>query len=191
MPYAIFRAGQPEIAGVLVDNRISEEHTAEAEMTVFPIDGADPDVSEHIVLRPKEFTVTAWISNIDGNFIPAVGERAKQALIDLQLLRDERGLLEIVSYHIIYENMALISVSAVHEDTTTGALKISCSFQQVNPVQAELLPIPAPLVVEDPDNPDQGRGERYAAASEQDSGRKTSQDSSILYSIVNNEVVVQ
>lgn len=188
MAYAIFRVGQPEIAGVLVDNRLSEKHTADAEMTVFPIDGADPDVSEHIILRPKELVITAWISNIDGNFIPAVGERAKQALVDLQTLRDDRQLLDIVSYHIIYEKMAMIGIEATHEDVTTGALQITCTFRQANPVQAQLLPIPAPLVAEASGNPDHGRGERYAASSEENSGRKTSSDSSIAYSLVNNAV---
>lgn len=191
MAYAIFKVGQPDIAGVLVDNRLSEEHKAEAEMTVFPVDGNRPDVSEHVILRPKELTITAWISNIDGNFIPAVGERAKQALADLQTLRDDRGLLDIVSYHIIYENMAMINVTAVHEQDLTGALQVTCTFRQANPVQAQLLPIPAPLVAEDSDNPDHGRGERYAAASEENSGRKTSQDASTAWTIVNNLVETQ
>ncbi len=190
MAYAFFKVGQPEIAGVLVDNRLSEEHKAEAEMTRFPIEGGDPDVSDHVILTPKEITITAWISNIDGTNIPAVGERAKQALVDLQKLRDDRQLLDLVTYHIIYQNMVMISVVATHKDTLTGALEVSCKFQQNNPVAVELLPIPAPTVSEG-NIDDHGRGERYSAASEQDSGRKTANDASVLFNLTNNIITVQ
>jgi hypothetical protein len=185
MPYfGIFRAGQPEIAGVLVDNRLSETHEATAEATLFPVDGASPDVTEHVILAPPKITIEAWISNIDGSFIPAIGERAKQALIDLQTLRIDRELLEVVTYHIIYEDMVLVEIKAVHENLETGALKVSCTFQQVNPVQSQLLPIPAETVSEG--GGDQGRSEKPAASSEENSGRKTSQDgASTAYTVFN------
>lgn len=188
MPYAFFKVGQPNIAGVLVDNRLSEEHRAEAEMTQFPIDGAAPDVTEHVILAPKELTITAWISNIDGDGALAVGDRAKTALADLIKLRDDRALLDVESYHLLYDNMVMISVAATHEDVQTGALKVVCGFKQANPVQAESLAIPAATVSEGEENPDHGRGERSAAASEENAGRKTSNDSSVLFSIVNNAV---
>jgi hypothetical protein len=191
MAYAFFKAGQPEIAGVLVDNRLSEEHKAEAEMTRFPIEGGSPDVSDHVILSPKEISITAWVSNIDGVGIPAVGERAKQVLIDLQKLRDDRERLDLVTYHVIYQNMVLVSVTGTHQNTATGALEVTCVFQQNNEVAVELLPIPAETVSEADENDDHGRGERSAATSEVDSGRKTSNDSSILYRVANNGIEVQ
>lgn len=174
MPFAIFKVGQPDIAGVLVDNRLSETHEASAEVTLFPVDGADPDVSEHVILTPAMITIEAWISNIDGPFIPALGERAKIALIDLQTLRKDRNLLEVVTYHVLYDSMVLVDVKAVHENTETGALKVTCTFQQINQVQSQLLPTPSATV--SAGGGDQGRNEKPSASSEEDAGRKTSQD---------------
>lgn len=175
MAYAIFKYGQPEIAGILVDNRISENHVYEAEITRIPIDGADPDVSDHIVLSPDMITIEGWISNIDTPMVPATGERAKQALADFNKMIKDRALLDVQTYHLLYEKMALLKVEATHEDQTTGALKISCTFQQVNQVEAQILPIPASTVT-DGTNEQQGRSEVAAAASEVNSGRKTAPD---------------
>lgn len=190
MAYAIFKYGQPEIAGILVDNRISESHVYEAEITRIPIDGADPDVSDHIVLSPDVVTIEAWISNIDAPGIPATGERAKQALADFNKMIKDRALLDIQTYHLLYEKMGLLKVEATHEDQATGAIKVTCTFQKVNQVEAQVLPIPAATVTSGT-NEQQGRSEVEAASSEVNVGRKTSPDaaSTLYYAAQSNGLV--
>lgn len=191
MPYAIFKYGQPNIAGVLVDNRISEQHVYEAEMTRIPIDGNDPDVSDHIVLSPDQVTIEAWISNIDAPSVPATGERAKQAIADLNKLIKDRQLLDIQTYHVLYQKMGLIKVEISHEDAATGAIKIICTFMQANQVEAQILPIPE-ATVSDGTQEGHGRNEKTAAPSEENAGRKTSQDGqSVAYTIASDTGLVQ
>ena len=174
---------------MVLDNRITEQHIYEAEMTRIPIDGADPDASDHIILSPDTIVIEAWVSNIDAPLAPATGERAKQVLADFNKMIKDRELLDIQTYHLLYEKMGLIKVESAHEDRTTGALKVSCTFQQANQVEAQLLPVPAATVSDG--GGDHGRSEKPAAPSEENAGRKTTQNGdSVAYIALSNGLVL-
>lgn len=176
-----------DIAGVLIDTRISETHKSNGTPTRYAIDGADPDINDQIVLDPREFTITGWISNIDGSG-RAEGQRAAERHAAFHAMNRARNTVDVLTTHELYENVYPRTVSTTHEDLTTGAIEIAISFVQINQIGETNVPIPA-AVVSDGNIESHGRSEAMAAPSEVDAGRKkaaVTEDSSTLYRILNN-----
>lgn len=129
----VFRSKKPEIVGVEFDLRISEVHTLTATPTLFPVEGTQEDIVEHIILNPREVVVEAYISNVDDDN-RALGENAKNALIELDAIRVERAPLDLVTEHVAYTNMILTGIDADHPGLgpqDKGSLKYTLSFQQI------------------------------------------------------------
>lgn len=184
---SIFRTGQPDIAGVLVDTRLAELHESSSEPTLLPVDGSAPDVTDHVVLSPREVTISAWVGNIDGGGLPAAGVKATEAHQALVLLNRNRTRVDLVTQHELYSQMVLTNIQTVHgEDQTEapGAIRVEATFTQVTQAKSQVLARPEANISKGGGT--KGRDASKAASSKIEAGRKTSHtnDSSILATIV-------
>ena len=172
MAISVFPFGSVDVAGVLIDTRISESHRARSTATRFAIDGSDQDITDQIVLDPAEFTIVGWVSNIDESGV-ALGQRAAEAHAAFQSLNRNRERVDVLTTHVLYEQYVLTSVDTVHEGLTTGAIEVSLTFTEVPQIGETNVPIPA-SVVSDGEIDSYGRSEAMSAPSEIDAGRKVS-----------------
>lgn len=156
---AMARTAKPEIVGILFDVKISEEHNLTATPTLYPIEGTEEDVVEHVVLNPRIITVESYMSNIDDNN-RAQALNAMAALEELDALRVAREPMDLTTEHIAYNNMLLTSIVASHPGsgpTDTGSLAYSLTFQQVILLNTESIAVLASVLNAD------GSGSKGAA----------------------------
>lgn len=144
----IFKAASPDIIGIGVDLRLSEIHKAESTVTDQPIEDGSI-VSDHIILQPETVEILAEMSNFDGNDSQSVGERASTAWQDFKTQLKSRQLFDLVTYHELYEDMALVSLSGEHVSPYTGRMQLTLSFKKVDSTQLGFVAVPESILAGD------------------------------------------
>lgn len=171
---SVFRSNRPEVVGVLFDVKISEEHDLKATPTLFPIEGTAEDIVEHIILNPRIVTVETYMSNIDDDN-KAIGENAKKAIIDLDALRVSRGVLDLLTDHVAYENMVITSIVAGTPGsgpTDKYSMAYSLTFQQIILLATNTVLVPS-VQLNDAEGTSKGQPVNKSASSEIDAGIKS------------------
>lgn len=171
----IFRPDSPDIIGVGVDLKLSETHKAEAQITNQPIEDGSI-VSDHIILQPDTVEIIAEMSNFDAAGSQSVGERASTVWAEFKTAIQARTLFELVTFHEIYENMALESLTGDHAAPYRGKLQLNLKFRRVDSTQLGVVAVPESQLA-----PDVAK----QASTEVDGGRQTPKDVSGLTAILN------
>ena len=114
------------VAGVLVTIMQSESHQYTANVPKIALESG-AQVSDHMILEPVQVSVQFAVTNAgDGK------DRARDAFDAFKKMQEERRLVELVTEHGIYTDMALVSLSPVHSAPYKGALTFSATFQKVH-----------------------------------------------------------
>lgn len=119
----IFRAKTSELIGVDIDLRLSEIHNATALVTDQPIENGSL-ISDHIIDEPDTIEITAQISNVDS-------EKAKTSWAEFKNQIRKRELLDVITEHEIYTDMALESLSGEHTAPFLGTISVKLAFRKV------------------------------------------------------------
>lgn len=123
--------GGPLVAGVEVTLVRDEAHNLAAQVTQIPMESG-AQVSDHIVLEPLAVTIGYEVSNVgEGR------QQAKDVFETFKNILEKRELLELVTEHYVYANMALVSVSPFHSAPYKGRLQFTANLQQINFVEIE------------------------------------------------------
>ena len=148
----IFRNGTPELAGVGIDTRLSENHVASAQVTRQVIEDGSQS-SDHIVLNPDTVEVLIEVSNVDKTdeliVSPAgiaaqfgvqinpggQGERARNAWAEFKRKIQSRELFEVVTDHELYTDMAIEYIAGDHAAPFRGRLIARIGFTKVDRTQ--------------------------------------------------------
>jgi len=142
---AMSRTAKPDIVGILFDVKISEKHDLSATPTLYPIEGTEEDVVEHVILNPRVITVDCYMSNVDDDN-SVMAQNAIAALEELDALRVARVPMDLTTEHVTYGNMLITSIVADHPGsgpTDTGSLAYTLTFQQVILLNTESIAIAA------------------------------------------------
>lgn len=113
-----------EVAGVHISVKKSEQHEMSAEITDIPLENGDT-IRDHIVINPKTLTVQFEACNTDSDS-PISTFDAFEKMIEA------REMLEVVTEHKTYSNLALASFSASHQSPFKGALQGTLTFKEIN-----------------------------------------------------------
>lgn len=167
MAVGIF-AGQELITviGVPVDGRQAELHTLTAESSQFALEDGS-QVSDHIVINPAEVEIPYVMSNFDGDE-GSYGQRATTSYNEFRQKLNSRQLYQVVTRHVLYENMALLETPAENTAPFSGRLFGSLRFKQVNQANVASVQYPPSQFPND--------GTRTSAMSEVQSGNQASSE---------------
>lgn len=114
-----------QVAGVTVTVRETEAHTYTANVSKLALESG-AIVSDHMILEPETVTVSFRMTNSgDGR------QAAKDAFAAFVQMQQERQLVELVTEHAIYPNMALISLTPNHAAPFRGSFTATATFQRV------------------------------------------------------------
>lgn len=166
----IFKSSTPDIIGIGVDLRLSENHKADAQITNQPIEDGSI-VSDHIILQPDVVEIIAEMSNFDSNNSQSIGERATTAWAEFKRAIQSRELFDVVTHHELYENMALESLGGEHVAPYTGKLALKLTFRKIDSTQLAVVAVPESQLASDV---------AKAGSSEVDGGRQVKKDISGL-----------
>lgn len=123
--------GGPMVAGVEVSVIISESHNYTAQSTKLAMESGTI-VSDHIILQPVAVDIVFEVVNTaEGKAI------AKDVLETFYNVMAQRELLELITEHRVYENMALVNVSALHAAPFKGRLQLSATLEEMPQVVIE------------------------------------------------------
>jgi hypothetical protein len=152
------------IIDVPVDGRESELHTLTAEASKFALEDGS-QVSDHIVINPAEIEIPYVLTNLDGE-AGSYGQRAATAYNEFRRKLNSRELYDVVTRHVLYENMALLETPAENTAPFSGRLFGSLKFQQINMANVASVEYPPSQFPND--------GTRTSAMSEVQSGNQAS-----------------
>lgn len=116
---------------------LSENHTANNDVSGQTLENGSPLV-DHIIINADEIEINLLFANMEGSGKPLEGEGAKTAWQELKRLRNNRELLEIVTLHEIYENMAIENLSGNHETPYKGQIKITIKLKKIDITNANI-----------------------------------------------------
>lgn len=116
-----------EVAGVHISVKKGEQHEFSTNITDIPLENGDT-IRDHIVLNPKTITVNFEAVNTDSTSPQTTFDAFKKMI-------EDRELLELVTEHQTYQNMALQSFSASHQAPFKGALQGTLTFKEMDLVK--------------------------------------------------------
>lgn len=174
---SIFQQGRIQVAGVDVDLRTGEYHTSESQVTSYAIEDGSV-VADHIVETPDVVEIACQVENFDGNGQPAQGRRAKDAFQRLKQLKGERQLVEVVTQHELYTDMAITMVTGAHESPVRGRLTMRARFERLPRVQLQLVTVSEAQLAGA--NHPSGPAVQKSASGEVDAGRQEVNDNRSL-----------
>jgi hypothetical protein len=125
------RAGNQVVQNLTGGITMNETHDAKNTVTSQTLENGSPLV-DHIIIEADEITVSLLFTNFDGHGKPLEGEMAKTAWQELKRLRNNRELLEVVTLHEIYTNMAIVSINAKHDAPYKGQLNIELQLKKID-----------------------------------------------------------
>ena len=124
--------GGPLVVGVEVSVIVSEAHTLSAQATKQSLESG-AQVSDHIILEPPSVSIVFEVSNAgDG------AQAARDVFDTFKAMQEKRELVEVITEHTIYDNMALVSLSPVHAAPYKGRLQCTAVLQRINQVKIEM-----------------------------------------------------
>lgn len=130
------------VDGIEVDAKTGEFHEMTATPTRYAIESGAV-AADHIVLEPDKVEV-AWIISSRDDAGGSYGNRAATALDNLRAKIKARGLLQVVTRHRLYENMAIVSIRASNESPFSGGLTARIAFEQIGIDLLERVKLPTP-----------------------------------------------
>lgn len=123
--------GGPLVAGVEVSVVLSESHTLTAQPTKQAIESG-AQVSDHITLDPYSVAIVYEISNAgEGPMI------ARDVFETFKTMLEKRELIELLTEHFVYDNMAIISLTPMHAAPFKGRLQCTVTLQRINQIKLE------------------------------------------------------
>lgn len=166
-----------QVAGLTVVT--DEIHSASAQVSRFAREDRAL-AADHIILEPAVLEISVSVSNvpiIPGlgaiPFLPGAGrsENGKTVLGILEGLRQRRELLEILTEHKLYRNMAFLGIAFQNTATFSGSTDFRLRFEEFPEATVETLT--------EPDELSQGGGGRTdkTASAEVDAGRQNAPNS--------------
>lgn len=121
------------VVGVEVSVITSEAHSLQATATKQSIESG-AQVTDHIILTPPQVAITFEVANVgDGPQI------AKDVFETFKAMMEARELLEVVTEHYVYDNMALVGLSPMHQAPYKGRLQCTATLQRVNQIQLQVV----------------------------------------------------
>lgn len=171
---SVFRSGRPDIAGIEFDVKLSENHDLNATITLYPIEGVAEDIVEHVILEPRIVTIEVYTSNIDDDN-RAIGQNASRALDDLEKMRLDRTMHDLITDHAIYSNMVLKTIDASTPGsgpTDSYSMAYTVTFQQIILLGTSSVLIP-PEQLNDVPGTSKGQPVDKSASTEVDAGTKS------------------
>ena len=166
----IFVTKQPAQVGIVqFDCGVSETHTSEATVTEHPVEeGAD--VSDHIRLSPEMIEINGIVSNtpivflasveapspLEDDLVPAT-DRVQVAYAELRGVMKRGEPVDVITSLRVYENMAIVGMSVMRDNTTGNVLNCSLSLREIIIAQTKTVPVPEPVEVANKKPVDKGK----------------------------------
>lgn len=114
-----------KLAGVVVTVKETESHTYNANLTKLSMESGSV-VTDHMILEPETVAVTFSVTNA------GQGRQAAKDVFDAFVtMQRTRQLVELVTEHAIYTNMALVSLTPMHSAPYLGTITCTATFQKV------------------------------------------------------------
>lgn len=138
--------------GVLIDVRLQESYSYQAEVTTHAVESG-VIFSDHVILKPVRVDLSVEVSNFDGL------NKTKKSLSDFVTLWLNRNVFDLILEHSILTDMLCYSVQADNSVPEWGKLAFRASFQQIKFVSLETKKLPSASVKGYADNtggPDTG-----------------------------------
>lgn len=119
-----------DIAGVLLDAVLSEDHLYNSRVTNFPVEDGRI-ISDHIINEPETVQITGVVSDTPISFFAPFNAsiNAFQRLVEIH---DRRELITIVTGIKVYTNMAITSLQVPRNALSGQSLTFTMNFQKVN-----------------------------------------------------------
>ena len=115
-----------QVAGITVTVKESESHTYTANLTKLALESGSI-VTDHMILEPVSVAVSFSATNA------GQGRQAAKDIFDAFVnLQTTRTLIELVTEHAVYSNMALTSLTPMHSAPYKGTITCTATFEQVN-----------------------------------------------------------
>lgn len=118
-----------QIAGVTVTVKEAESHTYTATLTKLALESG-ASVTDHMILEPETVAVSFSVTNAGQG-----KQNAKDAFEAFVTMQRSRKLVELVTEHAIYTDMALVNLTPLHQAPYSGALTCTATFQKVHFVE--------------------------------------------------------
>lgn len=128
---AFFMGVNPVLTNLTSAITVKEGHNASNSIASQTLEDGSI-INDHIIVLPRTVSVDFFVSNIDGTNSQTLGENAITVFQELERIRNERELVTLYTYHEIYDNMAIESITSAHEAPNRGQLTINVIFKEVN-----------------------------------------------------------
>ncbi len=140
----IFQTHTAKIASLELDASLSEEHSADADVTDHPVE-AGSDISDNFRSKPKQIKINGFITNTPVKFgLNTPTKRDVNAWINLNDIRDNAFIVTIVTTLATYDNMAMVSLTSTRDAASGNALNFTASFREIRTVKSEDIQQPTP-----------------------------------------------
>lgn len=126
-----YDSGSPVIFNSITTITLSETHGAENSVTEQTLENGEK-INDHIIVHPATIELKFLITNSEGGTALKNTEEAKTAWQTLKGIRNNRTLLIVDTIHELYRNMAIESLSGIHEAPYTGQLMFTIRMKQIN-----------------------------------------------------------
>lgn len=143
----LFQDKKSAIGEIVFDAAISECHNFAAKATTHPIEDGS-SISDHVHTEPVTIQIDGIITNTPTSFLNELGGEnlVLKAFERVGSLFEEQKLVDVVTSHKTYKNMALESVSVRHDAQSSDALRLSCTAKQIKTTKSANIRIARPKV---------------------------------------------
>lgn len=151
----IFRIDGIGLSSLTFDVIESEGHRMANDVSDYPVEGRE-NITDNILQRPAELTITAFISNTPINgLIDQVAhfadrflngrKRTQEAFNQLLQLRDKRLPVTVATRYRVYEDMGITGVNIVRQPEDGESLTVDITFKHINIVKQQTGNVPPGL----------------------------------------------
>lgn len=148
------------IAGIKVTVLEGEDHNRTSQMTEQTIEGGAV-INDHVILKPLTITLRfeqcnvlygetdvlnvntkEELESVSANFYNGAYFELRQVFYKLEQMWKTKKIVTLDTFHKLYDNMILTSLSGVHRAPYKGTMKFTATFTQANVVQSQFVAIP-------------------------------------------------
>lgn len=127
----IFQKNNQVIPSLDAVINLGEMHQFDNVVATQVLENGSP-ITDHIAILPDQLEITLFVSNVDGDNKPLQGENARNVYAAIKGIRNKRELIEVLTLHELYTNMAITSITMNHDAPWKGRLNITVRLQKID-----------------------------------------------------------